>query len=426
VSDLEIALWSGCLGIYALYACLSLFYAVFNRSIQGLQAFAFVVACASFVGCASGLLAYFFPSVDIATDPQALVLSASLATVVSAMGLRGFLRAELRDALIDRGILLLVVVGAAQMIWLLPFISSVAIEWVALSVTACTVVAFWLCLRAWLLGDTFALPMTMACLGMVFGVAGLFAVASHLIKSNMVMQLFCAAFVALYVAVACHTLKQRHAEVLQMRRALFMSRDRDLLTQLWTGAALIRKVDESIARARRNRKEMAVICIELTNTAALRQESGNNGVEQVIYTLAARVRHSSGSSASTVGRYSDDSFVVILDSVQRPSMLRTLGLRLAASARRPFMLNPLSTSPREFRADVGVGVARISPGRHATGRQARSSDTHMGAFDSFSLAQDVLHEAAELALAARAFGSRSAIVDAYSRKTIALESAELK
>ena len=138
-----------------------------------------------------------------------------------------------------------------------------------------------------------------------------------------------------------------------------------------------------------------------------------------------RSRQASGSLASAVGRYSDNSFVVVLDSVQRPSVLHTLGMRLAASARRPFMLNPYSTSPREFRADVGVGVARISPGREATGRKRQKDETQMGAFDSFSLAQDILHEAAELALSARAFSSRAAIVDAYSRKTVALETAGL-
>jgi diguanylate cyclase (GGDEF)-like protein len=203
-----------------------------------------------------------------------------------------------------------------------------------------------------------------------------------------------------------------------------MSRDRDLLTQLWTGAALIRKVDETIARARRNRKEMAVICIEITNTAALRQEFGHNGMEQVIYGLAARVRSLSGAGA-VVGRYSDTSFVVLQGSVKQGSVLRTLGLRLASGVRRQFILNPYSTSPREFRADVGVGVARVSPRRELQQRRLQDS-VQMGGFDSFSLAQDVLHEAAELALAARQFSSRAAIIDPYSRKTVALETAQFK
>jgi GGDEF domain-containing protein len=426
MNQIEIALWSACIGIYISYGSLSTFYAAFNRSVQGLETIVFVGVTGSFVFVASGLQGHFFPLANRISQNQLLVVSASLAAAVSAYGLRGFLRAQLRDALIDRGMIAVVLVSAAQLIWLaLPNLQE-NVQWVALALIACSVISFWLCLRAWLLGDEFALAMTIACMAMVFGVTGLFANAFHLISNAMHLQLASAIFAAMFVVIACHTLKRRHTEFLRMRRALSMSRDRDLLTQLWTGAALIRKVDESVARARRNRKDMAVICLELTNMAQLRQEFGNNGVEQVIYGMAARVRNAIGSSAAAVGRYSDNSFVVILDSMLRPSVLRTLGLRLATAARRPFMLNPFSTSPREFRVDMGVGVARISPGRQATGRTQRQDDTQMGAFDSFSLAQDVLHEAAELALSARAFGSKAAIVDAYSRKIVALETADLK
>ena len=425
MTDLEIVIWSACLGIYFSYACLALFYALYNRSIQGLEAFGFTVICAGFVAVASGLFAHFYPGLGETAYNRAVIVSASLATTISAFGLRGFLRAQQRDALIDRGLFIVVGIGAAQILWLLAPRDVQAMQWLALAVISCTVVAFWLCLRAWLLGDSFALAMTFACVGMVFGVSGLFANYLQLLKGNLLLQAWSAASAAMYIVVANHTLKRRYTEFLRMRRALSMGRDRDLLTHLWTGAALARKVDESVARAKRNRKDMAVICLELTNTAALRQEFGNHGVEQVIYGMAARVRQASGSSASAVGRYSDNSFVVILDSVQRPSVLRVLGLRLAVSARRPFVLNPYSTSPREFRADVGVGVARISPGRQSSGRKMPKDETQMGAFDSFSLAQDILHEAAELALSARAFSSRAAIVDAYSRKTVALETADL-
>lgn len=425
VSGIEIALWSACMGVYLSYFTLSLFYAAFNRSFQGLQTAVFVLILGGFVLMASGLPAHFYPRMMQAWQHPLLVLSACVAATSSAYGLRSFLRAQLRDTLIDRGMLVVVIFSAVQVLWLAWANQQHGLEWLALALIACSVVSFWLCLRAWLLGDSFALTMSIACAAMVFAVAGLFATAVGLISSAVHLQAGSAFCAALFVVISCHTLERRHAQYLRMRRALSMSRDRDLLTQLWTGAALIRKVDESVARARRNRKDMAVICVELTNAAQLRQEFGNNGVEQVIYGMAARVRHASGSSASAVGRYGDNSFVVVLDSVQRPSVLRTVGLRLAVAVRRPFLLNPYSSSPGEFRANVGVGVARISPGRQATGHVQRD-ETQMGAFDSFSLAQDVLHEAAELALSARAFASRSAIVDAYSRKTVALEAADLK
>jgi hypothetical protein len=72
---------------------------------------------------------------------------------------------------------------------------------------------------------------------------------------------------------------------------------------------------------------------------------------------------------------------------------------------------------------VGVGVARVAAGREARKRDLNTS--YAGEFDSFSMAQDVLHEAAELAVASKKFSSRAAILDSYSRKSVALEAAEL-
>lgn len=97
---------------------------------------------------------------------------------------------------------------------------------------------------------------------------------------------------------------------------------------------MVKRVDQTIARARRNRKETAIICVEIFNANQLRQELGINALEQVIFTIAARLRRSVGSSTE-VGRYDDNSFVVIVESVKQPSLLRSLGLRVAAAVRRP-------------------------------------------------------------------------------------------
>lgn len=127
-------------------------------------------------------------------------------------------------------------------------------------------------------------------------------------------------------------------------------------------------------RARRNRKETVIICVEIFNTQQLRQELGHNGVEQVIFSLAARVRHSVGASTE-VGRYGDTSFVVILESMKNLGVLRALGLRLASAALRVYLLNPHGSSPREFRADMGIGIARLPAGREARNSRQHRADT---------------------------------------------------
>jgi GGDEF domain-containing protein len=423
MSDVEIALWSACLGIYLSYALLSGVYAAYNRSVSGIQTMIYVVLTGVFVLCASGLLRHF---AGLSPKPQMWLTLASgpVAASVSAYGLHNFLRGEMRDTLVGRGMQVVTAFAALLLLGLFWPDPVQALEWVGLGVGLVAVGAFWLTLRSWLLGDRLALAMTLACTCLAFAVIGLYANALGALQSNRVLQAATAFMSAAYIVIACHTLKRRLSLHLRMKKSLSMSRDKDLLTQLLTGAALIRQVDESVARARRNRKEMAVICVDIKNTSALRQEFGPHGLEQVIYGMAARVRQAAGGAASIVGRYSDSSFVVVLDSLKKSSVLRTLGLRLAVTARRPFVINPMSSSPGEFRSDIGVGVARISPGREMRSRRDSNSTQMGGSFDSFSLAQDALHEAAELAMEARKFNSRAAIVDAYSRKTVALESAD--
>lgn len=421
MSPIEIAIWSACFGIYISYTLLSLFYLAYNRSVTSFQTVLFVVVCGCFVLVASGLGKVFFNYSD-RTDQQLTLLLSALATAYSAMGLRNFLRAEQRDAVVDKGLLMVALVGASLALAVFWPDEIVAKEIAAVGCVACATVAFWLAFRAWLLGDRFALPMAVACFALIFGVLGLHALNLGILKDSLVLQVFYASMAAVYMVIVCHTTKRRHSEYRRMNKALSMSREKDLLTQLWTGAELIRKIDDAIARSRRNRKEMAMLCVEIYNAIALRQEHGNHGLEQVIYTMAARIRKSSGSVA-LVGRYTDNSFVVVLDSVKQVSSLKTLGLRLAAAVRRPFILDAFTSEPREFRADVGVGVARVASGREASKQALNTS--HAGAFDSFSMAQVVLHEASELALAARSMGTRAAILDAYSRRPIELESVEV-
>ncbi len=425
MSSSEIAIWSACGGIYACYFCLASFYSVYTRNIASFQTAVFVLLSGSFVACTSGLFEHFVPMFSKASHSNLMMASGSLTGIVSSIGLRRFLRAEQRDALIDYGSWVLVALAAAQLLGLAWPDRRQALEFVALCWVLTSLGAFWLALRAWLQGDRHALPMAIASLALVFAMTGLYAHVLEILRNDLPLQASTALFAAMFVVISCHALKLRYAEVLRMMGALSMNRDKDLLTQLLTGAALVRQVDDAVARARRNRKEMAVIYVEINNTGKLLQEFGAHGLEQVIYGMAARVHLGAGGGATLVGRYSDNGFVVVLDSIKHPGVLRTLGLRLAATVRRPFIINPMSSNPAEFRAEIGLGVARISPGRETRPR-ADYNSTQMGGFDSFSLAQDVLHEAAELALAARKFNSRAAITDAYSRQTIPLESARFK
>ncbi len=433
----EIALWSASLGIFAVCLVAGLVNSALTRTVAGLQSSFFIGIAGLFVAVGSGLFSTFIPVSQAALQVLNLATGA-LTGCVGALGLRLFLRSHSNDPFVQRTLVAVAAVCAAC--GLLVFWPQYyqALEIVAVTVSACAFISFWLALRSALRGDRMAWPMAVACVAMVMATMGLYAMMLKAIDNNLPLQAVAAVAAAAYLAGCVVAVWRRNSEFVRMRRALSMHREKDLLTQLWTGAALIRRVEQTIGRARRNRQETAIVCVEIFNANQLRLEMGTNAIEQVIYSIAARVRQSAGSSKE-VGRYADNSFVIIVENVKRPSLLRAIGLRLSAAVRAPYMLNPYSSSPREFRADVGIGVARLPASRDPRGsrfslsvrstRSSRSSspspaDTSYN-FDNLGIAQEAMHDASELAKKARAFTSRVAIVDAYSRKVVAVEQAEL-
>ncbi len=428
----EIALWSASLGVFLVCLVAGLVHALLTRTTTGVQAGVFISIAGLFVATCSGLLLTFLPGLPLKTVQLLTLVTGPIAACAGTWGLMQFLRAHQHDQFVQRGLTVIGIASAAALLGSLWPNYPQALGWTALVVSLCSLASFWLALRSALLGDRFAWPMAGATAAMAFGVAGVYATALRVIDNNLALQAVSAICVVGYLVGCLVTVWRRNNEFLRMRRAMSMHREKDLLTQLWTGAALIKLVEQTIARARRNRQETAIVCIEIFNAPQLRQELGNNALEQVIYGIAARIRQSVGASAE-VGRYDDTSFVVIVESVKRPSMLRTMGLRLAVAVRKPFMLNPYSTSPREFKADMGVGIARLPATRDPragwTTRSSRASkpssaDTSFLS-DSAGLSQESMHDAAKLAKKSRAFNSRVAIMDAYSRKAMAVEEADL-
>jgi GGDEF domain-containing protein len=433
----EIALWSACIGVFALCMVVSLLNALTTRTLAGLQFAAFVALAGFFVATGSGLVSTLLV-IPSGLYRTLLLILGPMSGCAGALGLMFFLRSHHNDTLVQRGLMAVATVCAALVLSVLWPVYVQALEFVAIGTTLCAFASFWLALRSALQGDRFAWPMAAACVAMVIAVMGIYGLALRAIDQNLFLQALSAIAATGYLTGCVIALWLRNTEYLRMRRALLMHREKDLLTQLWTGAALIRLVEQTITRARRNRQETAILCIELFNSQELRLEMGSNAIEQVVYSIAARIRQSVGSSKE-VGRYDDNSFVVVIENIKRPAILRTIGLRLAAATRKPYMLNPYSTSPREFRADIGIGIARLPASRDPraarfgfglstkSGRVSKPSpaDTSFN-FDSMGVAQEAMHDASELAKKSLGFSSRTAIIDAYSRKPLPVEQADLR
>ena len=106
-----------------------------------------------------------------------------------------------------------------------------------------------------------------------------------------------------------------------------------------------------------------------------------------------------------VGRYYDRCFVSLVETIESQAWLRTIGLRVASSLRRPMELTSPSGHRVEVRADVGVGVVHLLPGPAAV--------------------EDVLDDAQRMAEAARAMRSRAAIRDPATGRAVPVEQADL-
>ena len=417
VSSIEIAIWSACLGVYFSYALLSVFYAAVYRRPQVLSIAGTIAMSFGVIFLASGVGQVVFPQLSPQTNAAMLLVIFPLGASISTYGLRSFLRAEYRDRVIDYGTSGAALVAALSIFAVLWRESPEAMEIQAIVVILVSLVSLWLTARAWLSGDPFALPMLLACVVLVFAISGLYATALQMPIMTPGMQALAAFLCVVYVVIGFQVLRRRHANKVRMMRRLAMSSDKDLLTQLWTGAALVRKIDEAIVRAKRQRKELTVLAIDFSNALSAKQIHGAQGLEQVIYTMAMRINHLC--SNDLVGRYGNHGFVVVLESARNLRFLRSLGLRMAVNLRRPYAIDPDSDGDL-FSAELGIGIARL-PSNWGGKASPSGNNTEMGQYDSLSVAQDILHDAFELALSAKQFRSRVAIVDESTKAIIALE-----
>ncbi len=422
MSLIEIAIWSACLGVYFSYTLLSIFFAAIYRRPQVLSIAMIIAISFASVFLASGLARMVWPDIGAETYARAIIVVFGLCTSLSIYGLRSFLRAAYRDPWINWAMSAAAGAAALTMFGALWPNPVAALEFQAMVVIAVTVFSASMSLRAWLSGDRYALPMLMACIALVFAISGLYATALAVPLMNAAMQALTAFLCAAYVVISFLVLRRRHGMKVRMLRRLDRSNDKDLLTQTWTGTALIRKIDETIVRAKRQKKELTVLGIDFSNAIAVKQVHGAHGLDEVIYTIAMRINHLCGNDL--VGRYGNYGFVVVLESVRNRRFLRSLGLRMALNLRRPYLIDPEGKDDL-CNAEIGIGIARLSR-KWSDHRAHHASDTELGGHDSLSAAQDVLHEAFELAVTARQFRSRTAILAGNTRQAVALESMSLR
>ncbi|MFM2400455.1 MAG: hypothetical protein RL341_2612, partial [Pseudomonadota bacterium] len=167
--------------------------------------------------------------------------------------------------------------------------------------------------------------------------------------------------------------------------------NRDPVTRLYMGSALVRNMDAMFVRNKRLHNRPAVIAVRMFNAEDIVRESGESGYNQVVLATLARIRRIV-TPADLVGRYYGSCFVVHISGRVGAQYLRGLGLRLAAATRKPVVprLPPSGFEHDEpIETDVGVGICWVD------------------GIEDLTLA---LHDAELAAAAAQAMRSRAAVV----------------
>jgi GGDEF domain-containing protein len=265
------------------------------------------------------------------------------------------------------------------------------------------VLTLWLAVRAGLMGDGLSPLMAAGCLLTLPAIAGLYGVAMKLPGMGVALHAMLALCAALSNGLTGLALWRRDRQHWRARPRGDAARF-DPVTRLHGGIALVQKMVKAQRRRRRTRREGAVLAILVFDVHRVAAQAGTAGVNEMFICIAGRIQRQVG-AVNPVGRYYERCFVTLVETIHSPARLRTLGLKMASSLRRPMQVTAGSGERVEIRADIGVGVVRLSAGSAPV--------------------EDILHDAQRMAEAARRTPSRTAILDPTSGEVVAVEHADL-
>jgi diguanylate cyclase (GGDEF)-like protein len=154
-------------------------------------------------------------------------------------------------------------------------------------------------------------------------------------------------FVSTQVAVAIER-KQAEATLQHMAR-------HDPLTALPNRAVVLERLRSSLAGARHDDRQLAVLFIDLDDFKQVNDRLGHPAGDQLLQEVAARMQTCVRES-DTVGRMGGDEFMVIVHDITQPEQATLAAEKIRAALEQPFEWHGL-----QIRISASIGVA-ICPG----------------------------------------------------------------
>lgn len=403
----ELLLWTAVLGALGPLWVSILFEFAQSRARWALEVAIYLLSAAAFLTSMSGLAAHALGS----SMPLLVALAPGVTTAVSVaigvMGIRNWLGTKKRERFADFALQTMIGACAVSLVLVLVFepmtpgghfVNDVVLwrpgTWVTPLALICgvfgMVVACLATLRVAVHGDRHAWEMFATCV-LTSGV-NIGLVLRNLLdwRAPMAWMVVAAACFLVGILLLGRASWRRGRKFVHATRMLDADSGRDPITRLLMGASMIAAMDRSYSASLRLAHRPVVVVVQLFNGEDIVKDCGESGLNQVILATLARIRKILA-PADMVGRYYGTCFAIQINGRVTPQYLRGLGLRLAASTRRPVVprLPPSGFEEDEpIEMDVGVGICWCD----------RLDDLMMA-----------LSEAELAAKAARAFRSRAAV-----------------
>lgn len=400
ISTPELLLWSAAVGAMGLVVLLALIDVVYSRTQAAMRALVYLGGCWVFVALFSGLAAA-WPE---AAPPLAIaqILAGPICSAFGSYWCNVWLSAQKRDRLMKTSLLGMTAVCIAggplclllEPAWRLPASATISMATLGVSL--------WLSVRAAQFGDKMAWGLAAGCALTMPMELGLYAMVLESQRPSLVFQAGVAAVGVLSFVVMAVMLGQRNQHTRKLKQV--PTSLRDPVTRLHNSTVIVQKIIHAQERRTRNRRDGALMAVLIFEPERLLAQVGQAGLNDVYVELSRRMLRHTG-LVNPAGRYYDRCLVVLIETLHSPRWIRTLGLRVASSLRKPIEVMSLNGERIEVKADIGVGIVHMAA--------AEKNVVHL------------LHEVESIAQAARGMRSRAALLDPQTRLAVPLESAEL-
>lgn len=398
----EMMIWSAVTGAVSIILLLAVADALYSRNRSSVNALIYLTGNWLFVILLSGLPGAVLPQMPAGLLHVLQVLVGPLTASMGCYGASLWLSAHKRDRTVEVGLRFVAATClAGGPLSLLASLDTQLLLSACLTVL-CRCLLVWLCVRGAWLGDRMAwglaggffltLPLQIGMYWLALGdnPPGIAAQAATGMTG----------LVGLTMIAFMIWIRSRQEQV-------FRNEDhslRDSITQLYASVVIIQKIILAQRRLMRTRRDGALMAVVLFDPERLAAQVGQTGLNDIYVELAKRMQRYTG-MLNPAGRYYDRCFLVLMETIHSPSLIRTVGLRVASSLRRPVAVTSLEGESIRVTADIAVGIVHLS---------SAGIDV-----------DQLLHEVQSVAEAARTMRSRVALLDPQSRQAISLDRAEL-